>query len=101
MVVLPEPIQEFAFSYTNRNTNANAALYGLKLYAGNDESNLSQVGHFTWQDANPLPWNIPGGVFESNTIRLNEPCKIFRFDNDGSMGGAFFVWSEFSMRVLK
>ena len=101
MVVLPEPIQEFAFSYTNRNTNANAALYGLKLYAGNDESNLSQVGHFTWQDANPLPWTIPGGVFESNTIRLNEPCKIFRFDNDGSMGGAFFVWSEFSMRVLK
>lgn len=101
-VTLPEPISEFAFSYANRNTNANAALYGLKVYAGNDESNMSQIGWFTWDNPeNPLPWNIPGGVFESHTIRLSEPCKIFRFDNDGSMGGAFFVWSEFSMRVLK
>ena len=101
MVTLPEAISEFSFSYTNRSSNANAALYGLKVYAGNDQASLSQAGHFTWEDANPLPWNTPGGVFESNTIKLSEPCKIFRFDNDGSTGGAWFVWSEFKFYVFE
>lgn len=103
MVTLPEPVTEFAFSYTNRSSNAAAALFDLKVYAGNDAASMPKdpAGYFTWQDANPLPWDKPAGVFQSGSIKLSEPCSVFRFDNDGSTGGAWFVWSEFKFFVLE
>lgn len=101
-VNLPEPVQEFTFSYTNRATNANAAVYWLDLYAGNDSNNLTKMNAYSWDSAvNPLPWNVAGGQWESQTVQLNEPSRVLRFVVTGSMGGNCFVWSEFSMRVLK
>lgn len=102
-VTLPEKIKHFAFTYNNRATNANAALYAFDLQGGDDEASLSSVGFYAWDNylGRNIPWSVAGGKFVSDDVVLEEPVSVLRFVNKGSMGGSYFVWSEFSLHVLE
>ncbi len=96
---LPEAVSSFAFSYTNRSSNGNAAMADFSVYAGNDESSLVELKHYTMaQD------NLPGGaagVFNSGELKPSEPVKIIRFvHNVNKTNEKFFVWSEFSLFAI-
>lgn len=98
-VTLPEGVKKFAFSYTNRSTNANAALIWFNLFGGVNADALTLVKGFNW-DTDALPWNVAAGVYESPILELENPVKILRFENNPADGfNAFFVWSEFSLYV--
>lgn len=100
-VNLPEGIKKFGFLYANRAANADAAVYALKLYAGNDSNNLTEIQTFAWDaQSNPLPWDKAGAEWLSHTIELSESCNILRFDATGTFN-SYFVWSEFKLFVLE
>ena len=98
-LTLPEAVSKFAFSYTNRAANGNAAMADFTVLAGPDEDHLAEVKHFTKDDDN-LP--VTGkGVFNSRELVPSEPAKIIRFVHTRNWtGGKFFVWSEFSLFAI-
>lgn len=98
-VTLPQGVKKFAFSYTNRSTNANAALIWFNLFGGANADALTLVKGFNW-DTDALPWNVPAGVYESPVLEVDSPVQVLRFENNAGAGfNAFFVWSEFSLYV--
>lgn len=102
-VTLPKPIKVCSFSYTNRATNANAALAWLTFYAGTSEDDLEEVKTFAF-DTDNLPWDIAGGTWNSPDITFDKPVSVLRFENpdDGTwFRGKFFVWSEFCLRAIE
>lgn len=97
-VNLPELTKSFHFSYTNRGDNGNAALLKFNLYTGTDENNLQLYKQYD-SDADKLPLGAKG-VFESSDVTVDNAANILRFECEQSKGGAFFVWSEFSLYIV-
>ena len=96
---LPENINRFVFSYTNRQANGNAALAWFDLMGSTDGVNFELIKNYAW-DADGLP-SGGAGVFTSKEVVLSKPMKSFRYVCNGNWtGGVFFVWSEFSMHAM-
>ncbi|GAB6866160.1 BT_3987 domain-containing protein [Bacteroides acidifaciens] len=98
-VNLPNTISSFMFSYTNRDSNGNAALAWFDVETSNDGQTFTPLKSYAW-DADSLPG---GGaeVFNSTKLESTSPFKSIRFIcKQNFTGGAFFVWSEFSLYAL-
>lgn len=87
------------FSYTNRDSNGNAALAWFDVETSNDGQTFTPLKSYAL-DADSLPG---GGaeVFNSTKLESTSPFKSIRFIcKQNFTGGAFFVWSEFSLYAL-
>ncbi len=96
-VNLPQTIESFKFTYTNRDSNGNAALTNFNVSVSEDGTNFSSLRDFNWE-ADQLP-GIAAGVYNSPLQSPATPVKSIRFTMKGTnwTGGGFFVWSEFSL----
>lgn len=98
-VNLPETINSFMFSYTNRSSNGNAALANFNVSISQDGSNFTTLKDFT-KDADGLP-GTAAGVYNSPEMKSTTPIKSIRFTcKKNWTGEAYFVWSEFSLYGL-
>ena len=95
-VNLPIAINSFIFSYTNRNSNGNAALASFNVSVSANGTDFTSLKAFAW-DVDGLP----GGAAETYNSPIqtpSTPIKSIRFTCNGNWsGGVFFVWSEFSL----
>lgn len=95
-VDLNEPISSLSFTYTTRDSNGNAAPAELYVSVSADGGRWTEVKRFT-SAADGLP---TGGAMSWTSPRIdcNESISHVRFTNVvNATGGAYFVWSEFSM----
>lgn len=98
-VNLPETINSFMFSYTNRSSNGNAALASFNVSVSLNGSDFTSIKDFVW-DTDNLPGNA-AGVYNSPELKSPSPIKSIRFTCKGNWtGGPYFVWSEFSLYGL-
>lgn len=99
-VNLPENVERFGFSYTNRSSNGNAAMAWFTVYGGAGEGNLAAIKQYSW-DGDGLPGGA-AGKYTSGVLTVEEPINTVRFECNGNWtGGKFFVWSEFKFYVLE
>lgn len=98
-VSLDNPISSFAFTYTNRAANGNAALYYFDVLGSTDGVTYTLLRSYSAEnDALPL---VGRGVFNSTELRPTAPVKYLRFVcKRNYTNGKFFVWSEFSLYAL-
>ncbi len=95
-VDLNAPISALTFTYTTRDSNGNAAPAELYVSVSADGERWTEVKRFT-NAADGLP---TGGAasWTSPRIDCGESISHVRFTNVvNAAGGAYFVWSEFSM----
>lgn len=99
-VSLPEEISTFAFSYTNRAANGNAALYKFEVQVSADGTTYTPLRLYDVGAGDALP--LDGrGVFNSKELKPTTPIKYIRFVcHRNKLGSAWFVWSEFSLFAL-
>lgn len=99
-VALSNPTTSFAFTYTNRAANGNAALYKFEVQGSADGVNFAPLRTYDVDAGDNLP--LDGrGVFSSTEIRPSSPVKYLRFVcHRNKTNNAFFVWSEFSLYAL-
>lgn len=95
-VNLPETINSFIFSYTNRSSNGNAALSNFNVSISTNGTEFTSLRDFE-RNADNLP-GTAAGVFNSPVLEATTPFRSIRFTcNNNWSGGAYFVWSEFSL----
>lgn len=95
-VDLNEPISSLSFTYTTRDSNGNAAPAEMYVSVSTDGEQWMEVKRFT-SAADGLP---TGGAMSWTSPRIDcgENISHVRFTNVvNATGGAYFVWSEFSM----
>lgn len=95
-VALKEGVQNFVFSYTNRDVNGNAAMAEFYVSVSEDGKVFKELERFTVSED-----SLPTGKAESwtsPTIRCDKPYEYIRFTNVvNASGKKYFVWSEFSL----
>lgn len=95
-VNLPQPLNDFIFSYTNRSSNGNAALAYFNVSVSANGTDFTSLKDFAW-DTDELP-GTAAGVYNSPKQTPSTPVKSIRFTCKSSwQGKAYFVWSEFSL----
>lgn len=95
-VALNEPIRNFVFNYTTRNSNGKAAPAEFYVSISSDGNNFVELERFT-AAKNGLPTN-GAATWESPTVRSDTDIKYIRFTNVENVSGSkYFVWSEFSL----
>ncbi|MBD3591398.1 BT_3987 domain-containing protein [Bacteroides sp. GM023] len=98
-VDLPESYSSFMFSYINREANGNAALGIFDVSVSSDKKNFTKIKSFD-KDIDGLP-GTGAGVFNSTELKSESAFNSIRFTcKKNWTGGAYFVWSEFSLYVL-
>lgn len=99
-VALNNAVTSFAFTYTNRAANGNAALYKFEVQGSADGVNYTTLRTYDVDAGDDLP--LDGrGVFSSTELRPSSAVKYLRFVcHRNKTNDVFFVWSEFSLYAL-
>lgn len=112
-VTLPKAYSKVMIIYYNRQGSYQSnCLYGMRLYTGTNDSNVTFHQAYAWNTAQPLIWNtdatptvlkVPYDDANNRQLEFSTPQSVFRMVNDNptvGFGQVFFCIGEFMIRAL-